>query len=151
MLDAFGKASHADALRSISTLETLREGHPAIPVRAFLANALDSAALAQAVSGIPIDLVMCDIPYGQMTGWSLPENLPTGAQTPLWRMLQVLSGILSRHALVAVAADKRQKIQHEGYRRVERFQIGKRQVVFLKKVDQRMKGCPTGVSGQPIK
>jgi hypothetical protein len=33
--------------------------------------------------------------------------------------------------MLAVAADKQQKISHEKYQQLENLQIGKRQVVFL--------------------
>jgi hypothetical protein len=47
-------------------------------------------------------------------------------------MLRALRALLHAGSIVAVAADKQQKIADDGYDRVERFQIGKRQVVLLK-------------------
>jgi hypothetical protein len=46
-------------------------------------------------------------------------------------MLDALLPNLDPGTVLALAADKSQKIAHEGYRRLERFQIGKRQVTLL--------------------
>jgi hypothetical protein len=36
---------------------------------------------------------------------------------------------------VAIASDKLQKVAHEKYKRLEKFQVGKRQVVILRLVE----------------
>jgi hypothetical protein len=47
-------------------------------------------------------------------------------------MLDALLGILGPGGLAAVAADKHIKLAHDGYDRVDKFHIGKRQVAIWK-------------------
>lgn len=133
MLERYGKESHAAALHSAAALHHALAKFPPITARAFLANATDRAAIQQGLAGEPVDLVFSDIPYGQLTKWRLSGSVrDDNSSSPLWHMLDSLRPILSGEALVTIAADKSQKIAHEGYRRVERFQIGKRQVALLR-------------------
>jgi hypothetical protein len=46
-------------------------------------------------------------------------------------LLAALQSVLTDGSIVAIAADKSQKVAHKDYRRVERFQVGKRQVALL--------------------
>lgn len=130
----FGKESHAQALRSLETIRRQVEGRTAIVTGTFLANALDRAAIQHGLDGNAVDLVFSDIPYGQHSQWQLPENAPPGNPSPVWLLLDALLGIIRSGKLVVIAADKAQKIAHEGYRRVEHFQVGKRQVFLLEAI-----------------
>ena len=49
-------------------------------------------------------------------------------------MLDSLLGVLSESSIVAIVSDKGQKVSHEGYQRLERFQVGKRRVIILKPI-----------------
>ena len=71
-------------------------------------------------------MVITDIPYGQHSQWE-----QTQAADPAWAMLEALFVILVSKSILVVASDKQQKIAHEKYKRLEKIQIGKRQVVFL--------------------
>ena len=51
---------------------------------------------------------------------------------PLRRMLDALLAVTAPTSVVAVISDKQQKARHEGYQRLEQFQVGKRRVVLLK-------------------
>ena len=131
MHSEFGKSSHLDALRSATLLfETLKQSDRVITTRTFLASAFDSSALSQALSGMPIDLVFSDVPYGQLSAWRgldcEEEDVP-----PLQRMLASLLPLLNQHTLLAIAADKHQKVACAGYHRVSHFGIGKREITFL--------------------
>jgi hypothetical protein len=46
-------------------------------------------------------------------------------------MLETLLSVVSPWTVVAIAADKGTRLAHEGYRRIERFRLGKRQVALL--------------------
>ncbi len=141
MLAEYGKESHAEALRSLAALRRRVQDAPPIRTRVFQENVVNRDALQEALAGEAIDLVISDIPYGKLSAWKMPAGYPArfpahapDAQGPLWYMLDALLGILSADSagsVAAIAADKAQKIAHPGYRRVERFQIGKRQVSFL--------------------
>ena len=134
-IDLYGKPSHVAALQSAARLKQALvkqiEQHP-LETRLFLADALDGGALRQGLAGQTIDIVLTDIPYGQKTSWTLLEGEDEDSHSPVWRMLEALLGVLSLHSLVAVASDKQQKISHTRYQRLEKFQLGKRQVIILK-------------------
>lgn len=129
LLAAYGKASHVEAMASAEKLKRrlirLRHTHQ-LETSLFLADATDSRALAQKLDR-KVDIVLTDIPYGWLSTWQVVDI----ALSPVQQMLEALGPVLSRRAVVAIAADKRQKIGHQAYRRVERFLAGKRQIVLL--------------------
>lgn len=139
MLERFGKPSHAEALQSAAVLRermlriyTERKlEDPPIRTHIFQANALDQEAIQKSLPGETIHLVISDIPYGQLTSWQVPSEKIPGEYSPARRLLDSLLPVLARNSIVAIAADKNQKIAHEGYRRIERFQIGKRKISLL--------------------
>jgi hypothetical protein len=131
MLAQYGKLSHADALRSAAELRRrLEQMGRAIPTRTFLASAFDSAALLQGLGSAPVDLVLSDIPYGHLSDWQSVETSPVSA-APVQRMLGALLPVLRPESLVAIAADKHQKVAHPGYRRAGHFGLGKREITFV--------------------
>ncbi len=81
-----------------------------------------------------MDAVISDIPYGWRSSWQIADSSQASTLSPVWQMLEALLPVLSLRSVVAIASDKRQKIFHEGYRRLERFQVGKRRVVLLQPV-----------------
>jgi hypothetical protein len=134
MLARFGKESHAAALASARVLReriaALTDGH-ALQTRTFQANALDRRSIPDHLPPGAVDIVLTDVPYGLHSRWIDPHPDPA-AQSPLGSMLDTLLGILSPTGVVAVVFDKGQKAAHEGYRRIEQFQAGKRRVAILK-------------------
>ena len=134
MLKVYGKDSHREALESCQRLRQWvaprAAAHP-ILTQTFQADAADGAALAAHLRGTRVDIVITDIPYGQHSQWQSAAPLFSTGADPVWGMLDALRGVLSPQGLVAVAADKRQKVAHADYRRVEHFQVGKRRVVIL--------------------
>jgi 23S rRNA (guanine2535-N1)-methyltransferase len=134
LLEAYGKASHAAALASAQRLrERLVRGLAShqIETRLFQADATDAAALRNGLAGTPVDIVIADIPYGQHASWRSADPIGPPPRRPIAMMLEALRPLLSATAVVAIAADKGQKIEHDAYHRAGRFQIGKRQVVLL--------------------
>jgi hypothetical protein len=140
MLEAYGKASHRSALHSARRLRerllALIEEHP-IETRTFQANALDGRDLGKGLSGAAVDIVLTDVPYGRDSNWRAPEDVRLTAAPPPWQLLGALSAVVSATTVVAVVSDKAQKLAHGRYRRVERFRLGKRQVVLLQPVSGR--------------
>lgn len=134
MAVAYGKESHTTALTNAALLKAqlmdLRGAHP-IPTQLFHADATDKQALATALTHIRIDIVITDIPYGQQTEWDTKMS-PDKATNPLMRMLDALLPRLNANAVVAVAAAKRDTIRHEHYQRLEKFNVGKRQIALLR-------------------
>jgi 23S rRNA (guanine2535-N1)-methyltransferase len=134
MLAAYAKPSHAEALASAQRLRQRllaftqdRE----IPTHLFQADATDPAALRSGLGDARVDIVISDIPYGQHTAWRSTDPSDPIPTRPVWSMLEALRSCLATGAVVAIAADKGQKIEHAAYKRASRFQVGKRQVVLL--------------------
>jgi hypothetical protein len=135
MLEQYDKDSHREALTSAHILKdkltTFVQESP-LETRVFQASALDRETILHNIKADSVDLVFTDVPYGQHSQWHDPEA--GEASSPLWSMLDALIGILSSSSLLAIVSDKRQKVVHERFQRVEQFQIGKRRVVILKPI-----------------
>lgn len=130
----FGKESHALALRNAGVLQaqlrTLLQAH-ALRACVFRADATDAQQMAAGLNGAQPDVVISDIPYGLHSNWRADTRALAEAADPVVRLLDALLPLLAPHAVVAIAAPKTGKIRHERYRRLERFQLGKRQIVIL--------------------
>jgi 16S rRNA G966 N2-methylase RsmD len=129
MVRLYDKESHKGALESLTRMQEqvnqLTAVRP-IQTRVFQADATDAASLRAGLQDTLIDMVITDIPYGSHSQW-----VETQAVDPAHAMLEALFSFLSPKSILVVASDKQQKIAHEKYRRLEKLQIGKRQVVFL--------------------
>lgn len=132
-LARYGKDSHRQALESAHRLRAriaaIAQERP-LATRVFRANALDRGELQRGLGGAPVDIVFADVPYGRSARWqgaAASEDAPP----PLRSLLDALLGVVSPETVVAIASDKTQKAAHEGYRRLERFQVGKRRIVIL--------------------
>lgn len=138
LLADFGKASHAGALESALRFQrdlAVRLASHNIPTKVFQANVTDTQALRQGLGSQPIDLILSDVPYGWHSKWGGYRTLQDG--TPIWQMLNALAELINPRTIVVIAADKSQEISHRRYQRLERFQMGKRKIVFL----QPKPGC----------
>lgn len=134
MVRRYGKESHKEALDSAHRLRARMRAFTSdhlLKTKVFQANALDNKALHENLNGTIVDIVFVDVPYGLHSHWHNP-NSTSEMDNPLWQMLDALLGVLVPTSIVAVVSDKRQKASHEGYQRIEHFQIGKRRVVLLK-------------------
>ncbi len=130
MLRLYGKESHKGALESLNRMrEQVKRLSAVRPIQThvFRADATDAASLRKGLQDTFIDLVFTDIPYGEHSQW---EDARTS--DPARAMLEALLAFLSPQSLVAVASDKKQKIAHEKYKRLEKFQLGKRRVLILR-------------------
>ncbi len=132
-LAAYGKSSHAEALAGAEKLHQrlveLVKQHP-IATHLFRAD-ITKDSVRDRVGQRAVDMVLTDVPYGWHTSWQLFGQKEAGGPPPVWRMLETLLEVISPQTVLAIAADKGQKVAHERYRRIERFQVGKRQVVLL--------------------
>lgn len=126
----YGKDSHRRALRHArgfrEKLLRLPPGH-SIETRVFEADATVPDAIRAGLPEGGVDLVITDIPYGRHSQW-----LGAGSETPVHHMLEALRGVLARNAVIAVASEKGEHIEHEAYQRLKRIKLGRRQVVFLR-------------------
>jgi tRNA G10 N-methylase Trm11 len=130
----FGKTSHEEALASALRLRerllAYRHLHP-IQSHTFVANALHGADLHPHLEEGTVDLIMTDLPYGQRTTWRETES-PPGAFDAEWQLLEALRAIVRPTSIVALTTVKHQKIAHEAYQRLERWQVGKRHTLFFR-------------------
>jgi 23S rRNA (guanine2535-N1)-methyltransferase len=133
MLKKYGKESHTAALESLHVLRERVLAAPPIRTSIFQADALATPEIAKGLASEMVHLVVSDIPYGMLSAWYSSAGADP-SHSPLWRMLTALHPVLSPGSIVAIAADKSQKITHEAYQRVERFQVGKRQVFLSKRL-----------------
>jgi hypothetical protein len=132
MYREFGKPSHAEALAAAERLRGKIAGLPAsepLDVRAFAADALADPGASRFPAAVRADIVFTDVPYGVHSQWQSPAGDPPN---PGWQMLDHLRARLHPASIVAIVSDKQQKIAHDGYDRIERFQIGKRAAILLK-------------------
>ena len=133
LFDEYGKPSHVVAIRSADKfLKHIRHWeHGDIPYTLAQVNALDASALAEHLPQ-PADIVFSDAPYGMRSQWQAAE----GIEDPLTAMLGALKTCLSPHSVVAIASNKAQKIRHPDYHRLEKFQVGHRQIALLSLIEK---------------
>jgi hypothetical protein len=134
MAAAYGKESHATALANATFLKhrltELRSTHT-IPTHIFQADATDANTLASAIPPSSIDMVIADVPYGKESNWV--RQTPTDEDTtPTAAMLNALLPLLDTRAVVAISTTKQDKVHHPAYQRLEKFNVGKRQIALLR-------------------
>jgi SAM-dependent methyltransferase len=134
----FGKPSHREALESAAILEGYRARGPIEAIEVFQADITAGAPDFFREGGFgPADIVIADLPYGQLTGWR------SGSADPAGMTLDSLLPCLKPGAsVVALIADKSLKPRHERYRRVALLKAGKRQISLLEPIQARgTPGC----------
>ncbi len=123
LADTYDKSSHHDALESV---ERLRQCLPAssISTQTWAADALQPSA-----DSASVDLIICDVPYGNVTNWQADadDNLTTS-------LLQAQYDVLVIGGIAAVVSDKSQKATYPRYKRLQQETIGKRRFLILQKV-----------------
>ena len=135
LFELYSKDSHKDALASGYTLKNrisaITREHP-IATKMFQASATDHEAILKNIKPNSVDIVFTDVPYGQHSHWQSSHS--NELLNPAWSMLNALTSILSSESVVAIVSDKKQKVSHESFQRIEQFQTGKRRVVILKPI-----------------
>jgi hypothetical protein len=130
-LAAFGKTSHADALRSVAHIrEQFLDRSRLVTVNVFKADALDAGAIQQGLSGEIPDIIFADVPYGRQSSWrsDQPHSSDAGYTG---RLLSSLSGLDLKDAIVALATPKGEKIEHASFRRIQLVRAPNRKVTLL--------------------
>ncbi|MEQ8674909.1 MAG: N-6 DNA methylase [Aggregatilineales bacterium] len=119
----YNKASHHDALESVERLRQYLPASP-IPTQTWAADALQPTA-----DTVSVDLIICDVPYGNVTDWQADadDNLITS-------LLQAQYDVLVAGGIIAVVSDKSQKATYPRYKRLQQDTIGKRRFLILQKV-----------------
>jgi Predicted N6-adenine-specific DNA methylase len=128
----YGKPSHREALESAAVLDRFRARGMIERIEVFRADiTAGTPDLFRGSAPGPVNLVIADLPYGQLTGWR------GDAGDPVARMLDALRPLLRPGAsVVALIADKSLKLRHERYRRLTLLKAGKRQIGLLEPSDE---------------
>ena len=128
---AYGKESHREALESARRIRDRvvldREQRP-IDTETLCLDATRLGAQDWRAIGCP-DIVLADVPYGMQSDWQIPRD---AVATPTQLLLESLL-VLPARPVVAIAADKKTRVEHVSYRRLRRFSAGKRQIVLLER------------------
>lgn len=88
---------------------------------------------------VDADLVVTDVPYGEMTSWTgaVPDQgkQRDGAEGAMRGLLESLGRVLPEHAVVVVTARTRRVVLPEGVRALERVKVGNRAAVLVRARD----------------
>ena len=119
LYESTGKPSYADALGSLGRL------------RKSLVREVESEVFAadctKPLPRIRPDIIITDVPYGDLTEWQGEDALAA--------MLEQLRRISADHTVLAVCADKAQKIRSPFWTRLEKQTVGKRRFELLRKTE----------------
>jgi len=118
--ERYQKDSHQAALESIARLEAQLPQTP-IPTFAYVADALTCT-----VAPASVDVMIADIPYGNVAAWQ------TDADDPITKLLDAQYNALAANAIAVIITLKEQKIEHPRYDRLKHETLGKRRITFLR-------------------
>jgi 23S rRNA G2445 N2-methylase RlmL len=132
-INEYKKESHRNALESALRLKSLLEIRcknisKNIEVDCFCANAIELGGSINKLTAI--DMVITDLPYGKITNWSEIDS----GNNQVSMFLESLHDLIPSHSIVAIVSDKKQKVKHSLYGKIDSFNAGKRQVTILKAV-----------------
>ena len=120
-IEKFNKDSHRKALKSAQRLKLkLKNKNFSFDINCFQADVLKNF-----VSDIKTDLIITDLPYGNIVSWS--QDKENNMKIFLDNMLQVIKP----NSILALITEKKQVIEPEKFTRIKHFTIGKRRVSFL--------------------
>lgn len=118
--DEYGKNSHLEALPSCDKLRDMLVQDMAVEI--FKADC------TKALPKILPDIIITDIPYGNLVKWD------NGGTISLDDMLEQLWAVSHEKTILAVCMDKKQRINCNKWKRLERQNVGIRKFEILKKV-----------------
>lgn len=139
------RPAHAAAARSAARLradlDALGDRSP-LTIATAVADATRPGGLAGIVADGSVDLIVADVPYGNWSAWRTEAaGGRTGDGAPLDRLLDTVRPTLATGAVVAIASDKGQRPAHPAYRRLERWQVGRRRIELLEAVPTHAAGA----------
>lgn len=127
LFQEFGKESHREALESANRMREQRRNNPVkIEIHSFQA---DAAKMEHQNHMKNIDMVITDLPYGEVVSWSHNGDEKDAAELLLENLLPQLSS----KAVAAVVANKKIKSSFTNYKKVDSFKLGKRYITILQK------------------
>lgn len=126
MFSEYGKESHNEALQSsLKLMNTIKHMSHCIDINCFTSDATKPNNINKID---PIDIVITDLPYGEIVDWIGSSN----EDEAIFNLLDNMLTKLSNNAVVAIVSRKKVTINHPKYKRVDHFKIGKRQIILLR-------------------
>ena len=118
LYNLFGKASHKEALDSCDKLSIMLEND--------ISTEIFQADCTMLLPEILPDIIITDVPYGNLVEWEQGKSSIDDMLEQLWK-------ISHENTILAVCMDKKQKINCDMWKRLEKQNIGKRRFEILKK------------------
>ncbi|GAB6927060.1 hypothetical protein JCM10914A_10430 [Paenibacillus sp. JCM 10914] len=129
LFERYHKPSHQEALQSAARLKVLLDRSRLEDASCYPADITDSQSQAALNRPAGIHMVITDLPYGDIVSWH------GGSGEPVREFFEQIHPMLDPgHSVVAVIADKGQKLRHDRFKRLQQFKAGKRQVAILEPV-----------------
>ncbi|MGL5831099.1 MAG: hypothetical protein ACRCZE_03030 [Candidatus Altimarinota bacterium] len=126
LFEKYQKPSHVEAAESAKRLLTQTTEH--LQTKIFPLDILGDQPLPSTLN--KVDIVIADLPYGDLANWS-----NTTSENSSQILLKKLTAALNNSHIIALIADKKQKIAHLGFKKVSSFKLGKRKIIFLEKLN----------------
>lgn len=120
--ETYQKDSHREAISSAEKLLKILESQPSIEISCTKKDAL---SINKKNNFLKIDMVIVDVPYGNLVSWS------TGESDLSEKFMSSLRTMIMRDSIVAIISNKKQRFQSRLFKKVEKFKIGLRQVSIL--------------------
>ncbi|MEM6347338.1 MAG: hypothetical protein AAF927_25835 [Bacteroidota bacterium] len=122
LFEQYGKWSHQQAIEACERILAAQTRE--LDAQLFQADILGETPLENAQ--FKADIVITDVPYGSMVGWS------SSIENPIDHLLKKLLAVIERQSVVAVISDKAQKASSPLYQRLKLLKAGKRRVEILR-------------------
>lgn len=122
------KDSHLEAITSALRLIERRDQQHDIQTQTFQRDALDPNGPWPSLC--KIDVVFVDLPYNDMTHWANDLAI----EKPVQALLDNMASGIPDLRILAISANKAQKIEFTGHKRLAKFQLGKRRIVLIEPV-----------------
>lgn len=123
LYNSYGKKSHKQALDSCDRLSTMLVNE--ISTKIFQADC------TMPLPDISPDIIITDVPYGNLVEWEQGKSSIDNMLEQLWK-------ISHEKTILAVCMDKKQKINCDKWRRLEKQNIGKRKFEILRKCEYQI-------------
>lgn len=131
LLEQYNKPSHREALDSVEKLASLIAQSCIEETCSFHHDITTTGDRDMAPQAGGFDIVLTDLPYGELVHWHSESG------NPLDRFFDNMYVRLEpERSVMAVIADKRQKLRHDKFRRIEAFKAGKRQVAIFEPIGE---------------
>lgn len=122
--EQFNKISHRDAEKSGIILLNLIQKE--IEIQLFQADALKTLQV-----DIKPDIIITDVPYGNLVDWQGEEDNTS-------KLLESLAQICSDETVIAICMNKNQKLNNNRFKRLEKQNVGKRRFEIYKLADKQL-------------